>query len=389
VQELTYLDFDVLLERAEEGTYRARVFNAPAGQTAPVTFRLPLSPLEIENFLLRVGRPRHGTARRVDQPETAAIKAFGGQLFDALFRDDLHDGMLRSVSEASHQGSGLRIRLRLADCPELAELPWEFLYDRQRNRFLSLSHHTPLIRYLELPDPPRPLAVDVPLRVLTMIASPNGYLRLDVEQEWSKLHEALGDLEQAGRVRLERLESATLSALQRRLRRGEYHIFHFIGHGGFDPQRQDGVLVCEDGTGQEHRVSGEELGALLNDHGPMRLVVLNACEGARSGTTDPFSGTAQSLVQQGLPAVIAMQFEITDQAAIIFSHELYAAVAVIAERRLALAAHRRAVHLRLAGADHHVGGSVGWRLAEVDAWLADRDGRLFLVEAAHHEVGPA
>ena len=42
---------------------------------------------------------------------------------------------------------------------------------------------------------------------------------------------------------------------------------------------------------------------------------------------DPFAGVAASLVQREIPAVIAMQFEITDRAAIVFAHEFYAAVA--------------------------------------------------------------
>ena len=55
------------------------------------------------------------------------------------------------------------------------------------------------------------------------------------------------------------------------------------------------------------------------DHRSLRLAVLNSCEGARATAADPFSGTAQSLVQQGIPAVVAMQFEITDEAAITFA----------------------------------------------------------------------
>ena len=34
---------------------------------------------------------------------------------------------------------------------------------------------------------------------------------------------------------------------------------------------------------------------------------------------DPYSGVAQSLVQMGIPAVIAMQFEVTDDVAIEFA----------------------------------------------------------------------
>ena len=54
-------------------------------------------------------------------------------------------------------------------------------------------------------------------------------------------------------------------------------------------------------------------------------------------------GMAQSLIRQGLPAVIAMQFEITDEAAIIFAHELYAAIADGYPVEAALAEARRAI----------------------------------------------
>jgi predicted component of type VI protein secretion system len=56
-------------------------------------------------------------------------------------------------------------------------------------------------------------------------------------------------------------------------------------------------------------VTGEDLGSLLSEYDQTRLVVLNACEGARNDASDPFAGVAQSLIQQALPAVIAMQFE--------------------------------------------------------------------------------
>jgi CHAT domain len=300
-RDLSYLDFDVLLERGDQGAYRARVVNAPAGQAGPVAFAVPFTPLDLEIFVLRIGRPRR-VVRALDAPETAAIKAFGGRLYRALFHDELEVNLLRSLSEATAKGAGLRIRLRLSDTPELAELPWEFLYDQTRNRFLGLSDRTPLVRFLEVPDPPRPLPVRPPLQILGMIASPSDYPRLDVEQEWTKLRAALAPLEQDGQVNITRLESASLAALRQRLRRADCHVLHFVGHGGFDPHTQDGVLVLEDQTGRGRLISGQDLGVLLHDHDPLRLVVLNACEGARADPSDPFAGTAQSLIQQGIPA---------------------------------------------------------------------------------------
>ncbi len=52
-------------------------------------------------------------------------------------------------------------------------------------------------------------------------------------------------------------------------------------------------------------------------------MVLNSCEGARTTLTDPYAGVATTLVQLGVPAVVAMQFEISDRAAIVFAEELY------------------------------------------------------------------
>jgi CHAT domain len=367
-RDLTYQDFDMLLERADQDAYRVRVVNAPAGPAPSVTFTVPFSQLELENFVLKIGRPRR-VVRRVDAPETAAIKSFGGQLYRALFHDELELNLLRSQAQAAANGRGLRLRLRLSDTPELAELPWEFLYDRTRNLFLALSHRTPLVRFLEVPDPPRPLLVSPPLRVLVMIASPSDYPQLDVEQEWTKLCDALRPLEQAGHVQLERLEAATLAALRQRLRRDEWHVFHFIGHGGFDQDTQDGVLLLEDQTGRGLRVSGQDLGVLLNDHDPLRLVVFNACEGARADPSDPFAGTAQSLLQRGVPAVVAMQFEITDPAAIKFAQELYAAVADGYPLDAALTEARKAIW-----AD---GNQVEW--ATPVLYLCAPDGRIFNV----------
>jgi CHAT domain/WD domain, G-beta repeat len=364
----SYENFDVLLERTSDGVYRARVVLGPAGQGARVQFIQPFAPLELENFLLRIGRPRR-PVRRVDAPETKAIKDFGHRLYDALFHDDLRVSLERSLSEAAAKGAGLRLRLRLSDTPELAELPWEFLYDQARNRFVCLSDRTPLIRFLEVPDPPRPLPVSPPLRVLVMISSPSdpSFAELDVEQEWSKLHGVLGGLEQAGLVQLERLEMATLGALRQRLRRADWHVFHFIGHGGFDAHARDGVLVLEDPAGGSQLVTAQTLGVPLHNHDPLRLVVLNACEGARADPTDPFAGTAQTLIQQGIPAVVAMQFEITDLAAIAFTSELYGAVADGYPLDAALSQARQAIYTEVS--------EVEW--ATPVLYLRAPDGRIF------------
>jgi hypothetical protein len=131
--------------------------------------------------------------------------------------------------------------------------------------------------------------------------------------------------------------------LQRELRRDDYHVFHYIGHGGYDKASDDGVLVLEDGNQRSRLVSGIELGTILADETTLRLAVLNACEGARTSLSDPFSGVATSLVRLEIPAVIAMQLEITDRAAITFAAELYAALADGYAIDAALAEARKAI----------------------------------------------
>ena len=321
---MDYLDFDLALEKNAAGGYRARVLNSPAGQ-AVHDFALPFNDLEIENFLLRIGRPR-AALRRVDSPESEALKQFGGRLFRAVF-DDEALACLRSSSDiAQEKNMGLRLRLRFVDAGELSDLPWETLYNPALNRFLSLSRHTPVVRFLELPERVRPCLVQPPFKVLVIIASPGDYPALDVEREWVALKEAVASLEQSGRLALTRLPEASLRALQHQLRQDSYHILHFIGHGGFNEQTQDGLLLFENEDGLGYPVSGQDLGVILHDHGSIRLAVLNACEGGRASRSDPFSGTAQALVQQGIPAVAAMQFEISDEAAVEFGREFYTAL---------------------------------------------------------------
>jgi hypothetical protein len=340
-RQFAYEDFDLLIDRGGPDSYRARVLRSPAGECAPVQFTLPFSPVELENIVLKVGRGRR-RARGPGRPESAPLKEFGGKLYGAVFQDELRDTLQRSLTLTRAQHVGLRLRLRLADTPELAELPWEFLYDPRHNRFLAQSHHSPLVRYLDLPDPPQPLSVEGPLRVMVMISSPGDYPELDVEQEWNLLTGALAEQLAEGRVIIERLP-ASMSALRGRLRRKEFHVFHFVGHGFYRHDWGNGVLVMEDRNGRSHEVTGEELGLLLSEYQQTRLAVLNACEGARSDASDLFAGTAQSLIQQGLPAVVAMQFEITDDAAIIFAREFYGAIADGYPLEAALAEARGAI----------------------------------------------
>ena len=108
------------------------------------------------------------------------MQEFGRQLFEFLLPPELRANLIASRQHAAAEGKPLRIRLRIGP-PELAALPWEFLYDPGRDDYLSLS--TPLVRHLDVFEPQRPLTVAAPLRILAMAASPRGLESLDVEHE--------------------------------------------------------------------------------------------------------------------------------------------------------------------------------------------------------------
>ncbi len=336
-----YLNFDLTLETVGEDVHRAAVTSSPAGETS-TTFEIPFSPLEIENFLLRVGRPRRGV-RRIDSPEMYAAQTFGSRLYEKVFAGEVGTAYRRSLDAAEREGKGLRLRLRLTGAPDLGDLPWEYLYSEGLGDFLVLSDRRPMVRYPELPVSVRPLLVEPPLRILLLVSAPSDYPALDAAAEEARLRDALAGVIADGRAELRVLERATLSELQRALRQEDVHILHYIGHGGFDRANDEGVLVLEDDQGRGRMVSGRSLGTILHDHDPMRLLVLNACEGPRTGTEDPFGGVAPELTRRGAPAVVAMQFEITDGAAIQFAREFYLALADGYPVDAAVSAARKAI----------------------------------------------
>jgi len=366
---LTYFNFDLTFESSADG-YAVRVTDSPAGQ-ASAPFVFPFNELELENFLLRLGQRSSGT-RRADSPEMELSKQFGGRLFDALFDDDVRAALRSSISASERQGTGLRVRLRFGSAPELADIPWEYLYDSGANRFLTLSRETPLVRYLDLSRSAEPLQVQAPLRILVMISDPSDYDRLDVEVEWQRLSAALAELRERGLVEIIRLDKATLLELQRVLRGNQFHIFHYIGHGVFDEGADDGFLVLEEENGRGRKVGGQYVGTLLADHRSLRLALLNSCEGGRGSRSDPFAGAAQSLIQQGLPAVVAMQFAISDDAAAVFAQEFYMALAGGYPVDAALAEGRRAIFAAKTNAE--------WGIPVL--FMRSGDGRIFDVQAA-------
>lgn len=319
-----YRDFVLQLETLRLGRYRALVVESPAGE-AQADFKVQWTVEELSTLWGELEKPAAGQAEGSLASE--AVRRFGGRLFRTVFSGQIEAAFRTSLNETAARGESLRLRLRLKRAPELAGLPWEYLYDEDCEQFLALMPEISLVRHPEMPKGVRLSAGEPPIRVLAWIANPPGSCLLDASKEWESIVRALEPLVRAGRLILERIEGGTLTALRQALRRGDVHAVHFVGHGAFDPSLGDGYLLLEDDEGWAQKADGRRLGTLLGSLPTLRLVVLNACEGGRRGPHDSFSGVAQSLVQMAIPAVVAMQFPVSDRAAIRFSQEFYETLA--------------------------------------------------------------
>ncbi|MGD2207496.1 MAG: CHAT domain-containing protein, partial [Anaerolineae bacterium] len=188
--------------------------------------------------------------------------------------------------------------------------------------YLSTSPRSPVVRFLDLPDTPRSLAVQPPLRLLHLVASPEDAPRLDVAGEAARLRSALTAPMDETKIEIVPGQPGTLAVLRDRLRQG-CHAFHFSGHGGFFGET--GYLLFEDDDGRGQPVTSDTLAQLFRDTG-VRLALLNACESALAATGDAFSSVAAALVRAGLPAVIAHQYAMPDSSAQAFAAEFYDAL---------------------------------------------------------------
>jgi hypothetical protein len=344
---LDVMQFDLTVYRTEDG-YFVRVLASPAGDTVE-HFVQPLLPRELELLRRAVATLDIGDDQLLES-NVQLVQELGRRLFMALFPKSVGVLLQTSYRMAFEARAQLRVRLRFESTPELALLPWEFIYDPLRNEFPALSLHSPLIRYTDLMHHIPPLKVTPPLQTLVVIAAPAGHPAVNKEAIWHHIVDKVDHLALDQRLRVERLRKPTLHDLQRRLRERECHILHIISYANYEEVTEDGVLILEDEMGRARPVSGQHLGSLLRDHFPLRLAVLSAIDPQRIARANPQLAAAQSLVKRGLPAVIAIQSAFDAHSLGVFAQQFYTQIADFAPVDLALTETRRALEATSASA---------------------------------------
>ena len=211
-------NLEVEVSSGEDGSYRVAARSDAAGDTQAIATRFPFDEQTLARRLQAVEFALARSAATVAGSLLPRSSRRGPrQLFEFLFPAEVREQLSAVRRQAAQEDTPMQVRLRIGP-PELAALPWEFLYDPGRDNYLCLS--TPLVRYLDVLEPRRPLAVTSPLRILGMIARPGELDTLNVDHEKRRLEQALADLERTGEVQLTWVAGQTWWDLQNALDQG-------------------------------------------------------------------------------------------------------------------------------------------------------------------------
>ncbi len=310
-----------------------------AGQAAPVSESKTFADLEIRiRKREEAGYPVEMRLNNGQVFETGFVAAdvaqwsSGGDLAAdgrRLYTKLLADSMLRANwAEARGQSRRRRLRWWIDDtATELHAVPWELMQDGLV--MLAADADTPFSRFLPVNLPWSGPVEERPIRVLVGISNPHDLENfnlppVDVALERATLQAAF-DTVGSSQLQAEFLDSpVTLERLEKRLRDGQHHVLHFLGHGRYDDKRRQAMLYLQDAHGNARPARDVELAGMLARQGAQpQLVFLAACQSATRSTADAFVGLGPTLVTIGAPAVVAMQESVSVVSARTFSAAFY------------------------------------------------------------------
>ncbi|HST47533.1 CHAT domain-containing protein [Jatrophihabitans sp.] len=257
------------------------------------------------------------------------IKAFGSLLFRCLFPDRAVWDWVQAVID---QAEGT-VRVELVFPAEgpfaaLSAIPWEYLYRPERagrrGAYLAAEKGLILSRYIPTEEGQQPFPPLEHLNVLVVISMPADP-RLgpvdyqDVLDEITRTSDGLG-------FTLTVLRQPTIASLNEAMNVAgrPQHLVHFMGHGRFDAASSEAAVALTDPDDGLRWVDDRTFSELLTRNGAApRAVVLHSCEGGVADYSASFAGMAPQLVRNGTQSVIAMQYPVTNETAILFSTCLY------------------------------------------------------------------
>jgi hypothetical protein len=275
---------------------------------------------------------------------------YGRALGTALFGATEVGRKLAQARAVAAGGDGLRLRLAIDAAAEpLHGLRWETLRDPAADTPLATRSDLLFSRYLANPNVRPSVAPGrADLRALLVVANPVdleswGLAPIDIEGEIADARRALGS------VYVDTLSgpgAATLERIVEKLGEG-FDVLYLVCHGAVRNGRP--LVWLDDGEGLSARVSGQDF-ARAFDEMPARprLVVLASCQSAGAGGAASRDGGALAalgprLARAGVPAVLAMQGNVTMATARAFLPRFFAELMRDGQVDRAMAVARAAV----------------------------------------------
>jgi tetratricopeptide (TPR) repeat protein len=250
----------------------------------------------------------------------------GTILSNLLLPGSIRERFWESLSVVQPRGQGLRLCVTV-QAPELALLPWEYLYlpriegERDELAFLALQRDISIVRHEAIGAAEPFWEQGKEHRLVFAAASPGDQDQLEVEKDRDAISQMIAR-QQIGSVQPVWIKAATRKLLRENLRQPT-DIFHFAGHGLFDNRK--GQIVLDTGKDTSDLFDAKPLAKLLQN-ACVKLAVLNACETAVRSDTNLWGGVASALVKAGTAAVVASQYRLQDRNAVPLAEELYRSV---------------------------------------------------------------
>jgi ActR/RegA family two-component response regulator len=283
-----------------------------------------LKPLEID---LDSYAMKTDIARKNSEDLAFQIKDIGISMWRDIFEQ--HNAAYTTYLRAQ-AGSG-PLSLVFETTPELLRLPLEFIRQDRSSQPLVLKH--PIKRFLSGVSAsresisPRFLSYVKELNIL-IIAS-NTKPRIDeVDSEaqalydYLRYHQSYIDAKNI-KIKLIHSEQATYDNVKKELRKPNYDIIHYAGHGWHNSVSPDESSLFfwtkENRQGDVKPLEARELSFLLEESAA-RLVYLSCCFGtATSEKTkllkDDFLGLSDAVVRAGVPTVLGYRWPVSDRRA--------------------------------------------------------------------------
>lgn len=241
--------------------------------------------------------------------------AYGEKLSEQLFSDEnIRLSWARTIAAIESRGLELRLRLLIgSSAPELHALRWELLQDPQNQQTLATSEKILFSRFMRSRDwRPVNIRPKAALKALVAVAAPSNiaeYQLAAVDRD-GEIQRACDSLQGIEVSILGRDQPLTADELMAALRQ-PLDILYLVCHGALQRQGLP-ILYLQNKNGEVDVVKGADLARRVGELSqPPRLLVLASCESAAVAGSDATAALAPRLADAGVPAVLAMQGNIS------------------------------------------------------------------------------